>query len=166
MNAATRVLLHALACGALLVAVLAAGAQTTSAPTGRVLLTVRDAAGNEAQFDRMRLEALPQVIVRTSTPWTDGVTAFSGPLVRDVLAAGMRGDQVKAFAINDYAVTIPMSDFERYGVIAALTRDGKRMRVRDKGPLWVIYPWSEHEELRNERYYARSIWQLKSITLE
>ena len=145
-----------------------AGAQAGStAPEGPVLLTVRTSDAGEQRFDRARLAALPQVTVRTTTPWTEGVTAFTGPLARDVLAAaGFGGTRVQALAINDYAVEIPVSDFEQFAVIIAMTRDGKPMRVRDRGPLWVIYPWSDHPELRNERYHGRSIWQLKALTVE
>ena len=37
------------------------------------------------------------------------------------------------------------------------------MSVRDKGPLFVIYPFDEAPELNNETYYGRSAWQVKSI---
>jgi hypothetical protein len=37
------------------------------------------------------------------------------------------------------------------------------MSVRDKGPLWVIYPYDAVPEYKSERIYARSIWQLVSI---
>ena len=145
-----------------------AGAQTGGgASEGPVLLTVRGADASEQRFDRARLAALPQVTVRTTTPWTEGLTAFTGPLARDVLAeAGIGGTRVQALAINDYAVEIPVSDFEQFSVIIAMARNGKSMRVRDRGPLWVIYPWSDHPELRNERYHGRSIWQLKALTVE
>jgi hypothetical protein len=35
--------------------------------------------------------------------------------------------------LNDYATEIPMSDFDRFGVLLALKRDGAYMPVRDKG---------------------------------
>jgi len=40
------------------------------------------------------------------------------------------------------------------------------MPVRKKGPMWVVFPWSDHPEIANEVYYARSIWQLKRIAVE
>ncbi len=141
-------------------------------PAGRVILTVsgalsrtNDEAG--ARFDRAMLEALPQHTLLTETPWTDGITRFEGPLARNVLAAvGASGESVRASAINDYAVNIPLADFEQYDVIVALTRDGAPMRVRDKGPLWIIYPWSDHPQLRSEVHHSRSIWQLKALHVE
>ncbi len=163
---------------ALLGACLTAGSATTARaaelepPTGRVVLRLSGAIGirndgDAAAFDRAQLEAFPQTTVRTETPWTDGMVEFRGPLARDVLAAiGASGERVRATAINDYAVHIPLADFEAYDVILALRRDGEPMRVRDRGPIWVIYPWSDHGELNTDIYHGRSIWQLRSLVVE
>ncbi len=79
---------------------------------------------------------------------------------------GAKGKVVKAFAINDYSVEIPMADFEDYPVILARRHNGKEMSVREKGPLWVIYPWSDFSELRNEKFFSRSIWQVNKIEVK
>jgi len=35
--------------------------------------------------------------------------------------------------------------------------------VRDKGPLFMIYPFDAQPELRSAVYYSRSVWQLSEI---
>ena len=40
------------------------------------------------------------------------------------------------------------------------------MAVRDKGPLFVVYPFDSKVELRSSVYYERSIWQLKRMSIE
>ena len=40
------------------------------------------------------------------------------------------------------------------------------MGVRDRGPMWIIYPWSEHPEISDEIHHGRSIWQLESLVVE
>jgi hypothetical protein len=45
----------------------------------------------------------------------------------------------------------------------AAARRRTPMPVRDKGPLFVIYPFDAQPELRNAIYYSRSAWQLRSI---
>ncbi len=141
-------------------------------PTGRVVLRLTGAIevrneGDAAAFDLAQLEALPQATLRTETPWTDGLVEFRGPLARTVLAAvGARGERVRASAINDYTVEIPVADFESYPVIFAVRMDGKPMRVRDRGPIWVIYPWSDRAELNTDVYHGRAIWQLRSLVVE
>ncbi len=149
-----------------------AWAQGLEPPQGRVIFTVSGRISQTngkgvAEFDRAMLLALPAATIETMTPWTDGVTKFEGPLARDLLKrVGAKGSRVKALAINDYSVAIPVSDFETYPVILAMKMNGEVLRTRSKGPLWVIYPWSEKLELRSEVIYERSIWQVKEIVVE
>ena len=117
-------------------------------------------------FDIAGLESLGTIDIRTETPWTDGAVTFTGVRLRDILnAVRARGSTIVATALNDYSVTIPVEDADTYDVIVAIRQDGRLMSVRDRGPLWVIYPWSDRPELRNEVYYIRSIWQLKSLEI-
>ena len=39
------------------------------------------------------------------------------------------------------------------------------MPVRDKGPFFIIYPYDSSAALRTEQYYARSAWQVASLTV-
>jgi len=127
--------------------------------TGRIAPPAATEGG--ARFDRQALEALPQHETRTSTPWTDGVSAFEGPLLCELLASvGAEGTVLRAKAVNDYAVDIPLEDCERYPVILALKRDGKALSRRDMGPIWIVYPRDDHPELQLETINARWVWQL------
>ncbi len=169
-------LLKRLGAVALLGAVLIGqGAPVTAAgmlapPQDEVLLTVSGAIAEtnteagEAVFDRAMLEALDPVIIETSTIWTDGVQRFRGvPLVTLLDRLGAEGTILRALALNDYAIEIPVSDAVEGGPIIAFERNDEPMSVRDKGPLWVIYPYDAVPEYKSERIYARSIWQLVSI---
>ena len=164
-----------LAC-ALALSMIVAGATRAdaghAAPTGRVVLTISGNIthanqGDAAAFDQEMLTALGETVVRTATPWTDGEVEFRGPLVRDVLAAaGAAGDSVRAEAINDYAVEIPLADFQRFDVILAMSMNGTRLRTRNKGPLWIIYPWTDNPDLKTESVHGRSVWQLKRLIVQ
>jgi len=77
-----------------------------------------------------------------------------------------QGSQLKAIALNDYKVSIPVSDTQRFDMLLALRVNGERIPVRSKGPLFVVYPYDSDEELRSTLYYSRSIWQLKAIEVE
>ena len=136
----------------------------------QVVLTVRDSVSSRTtvkRFDLRTLENLPQHTFTTMTPWSDQPIRFSGPLLRTVLAAvGTHGHNIRATAINDYRIDIPMQDTIRFDMIVATRMNGERMSVRDKGPLFVVYPFDSLSELQQARYYERSIWQLKSIEIE
>jgi hypothetical protein len=107
------------------------------------------------------------VEIKTRTPFTEGVSVFRGVRVRDLLRkVGATGSKVQATAINLYSSEIPISDFERYDVILAMEVDGKPLRVRDKGPLWVIYPY-DHPELSGDKLIERrSVWQLVKLDIQ
>lgn len=113
------------------------------------------------------IDALPQFTLITENEFVDGPTEFSGPLARDVMALlkNDAAETAKMTAANDYQIEIPRSDFENYDVVFATSMNGRRLSLRDKGPIWVIYPMSQHAELRDAIYNDRLIWQLVRVEL-
>lgn len=148
---------------------LASSALALDAPKGPVVLTVKGAVthtnvGDTAQFDLAMLEALAGRTAKVKTPWTDGEPSFSGPLLRSVLdAAGANGETLLVKALNDYFAAVPASDARLLDTILATRLNGKPMSVRDKGPLFLIYPFDLDPALYNEKYFSRSVWQIKEI---
>ncbi|MGE0726379.1 MAG: molybdopterin-dependent oxidoreductase, partial [Alphaproteobacteria bacterium] len=122
--------------------------------------------GKVAKFDRAGLEAMGKTVIKTSTKWTQGQSAFEGVLMRDLLKkVGANGKEIVALALNDYKVTIPIADFEKFDVILAYRRDGKTMPIRDRGPLWIMYPFDDNPAIKTDLYFARCAWQLKAIEI-
>jgi hypothetical protein len=122
---------------------------------------------SEVQLSDAMLAKLPQKSMTVQTPWYPVPKTFEGPLLRDVLKlAGIKSGQIRLVALNDYTINIPASDAFQYDVIVARLLDGKQMSVREKGPLFIVYPFHDHEELRKTDYYRRCSWQLRSITAE
>lgn len=132
--------------------------------TGDITVTNSDAA---AVFDMAMLMGMEGVTYETETIWTEGVQTFTGvPLVDLMEAVGATGGSLNATAINDYAVNIPRSDWVEGGPIIAYQQNGKPMSVREKGPLWVIYPYDDNDDYQSEVTYSRSIWQLDRIVVQ
>lgn len=138
-------------------------------PQGDIVLTI---TGNiqstngdgVAQFDRDMLEAITQRTTTTKTPWYDGSRAFSGPLGEAILdAVGAQGGTIRVVALNDYSADVPAADFRAHPIILATHADGQMLSIRDKGPLFLIYPFDEEPELFNEVYFGRSVWQINRI---
>lgn len=138
-------------------------------PTGDVVLTVSGAitttnADGSALFDRALLDSLPQHSFTTSTIWTEGPNTYTGILLKDLLAAvGATGATVKATALNDYQISFPATEIAGDAPLVAYLTDGEPMSVRDKGPLWLIFPFDTNADYRTEETYARSIWQMDRI---
>ena len=153
----------------LMAALGAAYAASLPAPAERPILTVSGKISvtnkdNTAQFDRPMLEALGMVTIETTTPWHEGTVKFEGVSLDKLMKhVGASGQRVVVVALNDYSTEIPIDDFAKFNVILAIKRNGEYMSVRDKGPLFVIYPYDSSPDLKSQTYYARSAWQVAKI---
>lgn len=138
-------------------------------PSGDVVLTVSGQLDHPnidqtAQFDMAMLEKLQGRTGEMETPWTNGRTKFSGPFLRAILeAAGAHGSSLKVIALNDYAADVPVEDALTLDTILATRMNDRPMSIRDKGPLFLIYPFDLQPETFNEKYFARSVWQIRAI---
>ena len=144
------------------------------APKGKVILKMAGTIANinvakdgAAVFDLPMLEALGMQSFVTTTPWHDGPVKFEGvPMSRLMDFVGAKGTGVTVKALNDYVTEIPMEDFTKYPVILALKRDGVYMPVKDKGPLFIVYPYDSNPDLKHQRFYSRSAWQVAQIIVK
>jgi hypothetical protein len=147
----------------------AAYAASLAMPTDRPILTISGKISvtnkdNTAQFDRAMLESMGLVTVETTTPWHEGKVKFEGVSLDKLMKqVGASGQRVVVVALNDYTTEIPIDDFGKFNVILAIKRNGEYMSVRDKGPLFVIYPYDSSPDLKSQTYYARSAWQVAKI---
>jgi hypothetical protein len=164
----------ALRVGAVLLALFAAPAlaDPLAPPVGAVILTVSGRISNTnrpqatAEFDLPMLEALASREGTMETPWTKGKNTFKGPLGRALMqAVGAHGHSLKVSALDDYSVEVPVEDLDQHDVIFATEMNGRPMSVRGKGPLFIIYPFDKEPALYNEKYFSRSVWQIKSIVV-
>lgn len=141
-------------------------------PRGEVALTVTGEnintnAPGRAEIDWRMLEGLGVKTLETSTPWTDGTPVFRGVLASDLLALlGARGKTVHAIALNGYAYDIPISDLTSYPVLLAYEMNGRTLLVRDKGPLWLVFPLDQFAELRGHETQRKMVWQLVELRIE
>ena len=127
------------------------------------LLTVTH-RGDVIEYDMEALEALGAVTITTETIWTEGAQTFTGvPLAVFTADLALEDGVLLASAINDYTVKIPVSDAVEGGPIIAYLNNSEQMSVRDKGPLWIVYPYDSNPDYQAEQIYSRSIWQLDRI---
>jgi hypothetical protein len=152
----------AVACGG-------AAAEALPTPSGKPILVVsgniaQANADGEARFDRDMLEALGTVTFETTTPWDKERVRYEGvPLGRLLDRIGASGSRLVAVALNDYSAELPVEDARRYGVILALRRNGEYMPVQNRGPLFIVYNFDSDPELKSQKFYSRSVWQVARL---
>ena len=130
---------------------------------GRIRRT-NDAQGKTFRFSEDEFLGLPQATITTATVWTPR-SRFDGPRLVDVLKhVEAQGTEIHLRALNDYSISIPWGDMERYGVILAHSRNGVRMAASTYGPLWLMYPRDDFlTELSGRVAASRFIWQVNAI---
>lgn len=142
--------------------VVAAGAQSQTLQ----LRWIRDngAVLSEQTLSTEQLEKLPFETFATKTPWTQGLQTFEGPSLS--VLAGQRALPVEraiVVALNDYMATVPSEDWEQNGAILSIRLNGAPMKVREKGPFWVMYPMDRNPKLQTQMFRTRMVWQVKAI---
>lgn len=142
------------------------------APKGKTILIVSgkiSAAnkGDAAEFDRDMLESIGTESFTTETPWYPGPVKFEGVSLNKLMQrVGAKGQTLSVIALNDYSSDIPFEDFQKYNVILALKQNGDYMSVRDKGPIFIMYPFDSDSVLKHQTYYGRAVWQVSKIVVK
>jgi len=133
---------------------------------GKIARTT-DASRQSYHFTEAQLLALPVHAITTSTTWTPRST-FTGPLLADILkTVGAYGDHVEIHTFDDYTYTVPVSDCDRYGVIVAYSMNGRRLKLSDFGPLFLIYPRDAFpDELVGAASDSKFVWQIKALIVK
>lgn len=129
----------------------------------KIILTVTHGEASE-QYNLTQLDAFPQHVYETKTPWT-GRHTFSGPLLKDVMfKSGLVSPRaITARALNDYIVDIDLILMEKYPVLLATRMDGNPMRIRNKGPIWILFPLDQFPELNTMEVHGQMVWQLEKL---
>ncbi|MGX9355815.1 molybdopterin-dependent oxidoreductase [Roseobacteraceae bacterium S113] len=149
----------------------AAIAETLATPEAEIVLSVSGGisetnADNKAVFDMDMLREMPSETITTTTIWTEGEQVFVGVPLKVLLdKVGAGGSVILASAINDYTIEIPTDSLSDAAPIVAYLQNGEDMPRREKGPLWIVYPYDSGPEFRTEVVYSRSIWQLDRLEL-
>ncbi len=115
-------------------------------------------------LDLETLRAIGEVTFTTHTIWTEGAQVFTGvPLAEMLRHYGITTGTIRVYAINDYSVEFPVEEALSNDALIAYERNGAVMSLRDKGPLWLVYPFDDDKRYQSEVYYSRSIWQMTRI---
>lgn len=143
------------------------------APADEVVLTVEgaiDTTNTNGQLD-FDLETLEEIGVVEYTveqdPYANRSVTYQGVLLEDVLAvAEMHADatMLHALAIDDYTVDIPV-DVTRWPVMIATREDGERIAVADKGPIKIVFPYSDFD-IDQATYNPMWVWHLRLLEVQ
>ena len=113
------------------------------------------------------LEEFPTTSFETRLPWFPNQRSFTGIPVEKLVER--YGDAttfaVTFLALNDYAATSTIEDIQMFSPMIAIKMNGKPMRIRHKGPYWLIFNLNKYPEIDNINYHSQMVWQIDEIIL-
>ena len=123
--------------------------------------------GALTEFALGDLDALPQSVITTSTPWTAEPYAFSGPRLSAVIAQAGIGSfsSITLRALNDYSVTLTAQYVAEFEPIVSTRMNGAPMAVEDKGPYWLIFDLDNTPLSQKLQTTSWMIWQLTEVRI-
>jgi hypothetical protein len=152
---------------AFLSAFLLSGGAGPAMGAGEAVLTIAGLGGADGAEVNLTVEQLREMgddEIRTGTPWTEGESTFTGVTGRRLVEAlQAAGAEVTGSAINDYHTIIPFEVFDSDSLLLAYAQDGQPMSVREKGPLWIVFPFDDDPMYRSDTYKAYAIWSLTRL---
>jgi hypothetical protein len=112
------------------------------------------------------LLALGSASLTTGYVVLDRPQLFEGVPLQAVLErVEAKGTKMTAVALNDYEIVIPFEDL-KFDPLIAMKADGQPLKIRNKGPLWIVYPRDDYKVLQDIRYDSRLVWQLNRLHIE
>ncbi|OLQ90911.1 hypothetical protein BIY21_02575 [Vibrio ponticus] len=113
------------------------------------------------------LEEFPTTSFETRLPWFPDQRSFTGiPVTKLVERYGDDNTFAVTFlALNDYAATSTVDDIRKFSPIVAVKMNGEPMKIRHKGPYWLIFNLNKHPEIDHIGYHAQMVWQIDEIIL-
>lgn len=134
-----------------------------------VILSVQFEDGSNRVMREFTLDELlemPQGQFQTHTVWTEGLQSFEGVWLSDLLAElEAQPSTLELIALNEYMVELSPRDMFNSKALIAIKHNGALMSQRQKGPLWLVYPYDEGADYQTELVYMSSIWQLRDIVV-
>ncbi|WXL26783.1 molybdopterin-dependent oxidoreductase [Ectopseudomonas mendocina] len=145
---------------------------TTARPKTLLTLVWHDTQGivNKNKLVLSQLDALPQIKRTQQLPSPLGIPGrheWQGVSLHELLKlSGGTAKSIRVMALNGYFASIPLSDVQQFDPLLAYRRDGQNLTIRDKGPFILVYPFDDFNELNQQLYINRSVWQIHEIHFE
>lgn len=137
-----------------------------STPAHTKPLTLHLAEGKSLQLPYSEIEnRLPMYSFSTSLPWYANEQSFVGFRLQDLIQQYQISTPayITLSALNDYRADVDWSDITHFNPIIAYKRNGREMRVREKGPYWFVFDLKRYPALDNHIYYEKMVWQISDI---
>ncbi|MGR5260132.1 molybdopterin-dependent oxidoreductase [Vibrio astriarenae] len=129
-------------------------------------LTLHPKTGRTLTLSLQQIEqSLPMHSFSTKLPWHDEELDFSGFRLDELIEHFEIAPptHVTISALNDYRADIHWSEITHFNPIVAYRLNGEEIKIRDKGPYWLVFDVQRYPALDDHTYYEKMVWQISDI---
>lgn len=146
----------------------AAKSSTAQPVKSKKMATIFDASGKELLvITEENLKDFPEMnFTLSKTPWYKEPIKAKGISFKAVLEkAGVKPtDKLTMIAWDKYTTEVPASDAFSFNTMLATHINGQKLTLKDKGPLFHLYPFDDNKMLAEKQEYSnKSVWAIKEI---
>ncbi|MCK6264026.1 hypothetical protein KP803_12165 [Vibrio sp. ZSDE26] len=133
-----------------------------------LVIRLADDSSITLSYDQISQE-IPANSFTTKLPWYKEPKSYKGMRVTDLMSYLDKETSsisaVSFIALNDYAATSNINDILKYEPIIAYMIDEKKMKVRNKGPYWLVFNVDKYPEIGNDVFYTQMVWQIDEVII-
>ncbi|UAN24941.1 molybdopterin-dependent oxidoreductase (plasmid) [Enterobacter sp. JBIWA003] len=122
--------------------------------------------GETVVIKRSDLERLESYSVESETNYMGGGVYTGVSFKKLIKEYNIKGENLRAFAWDDYSYSISLSELERCSVMIAYKINGEYMTVENFGPFAIVYPGGGCNGVNKLEINARTVVQLKKMEIE
>ncbi|MER0236551.1 hypothetical protein ABRA89_00230 [Fulvimarina sp. MAC8] len=136
-------------------------------PAAKVV-EIAGATTSPKTLSRADLAELEVTRFTTALPWNDETAHVEGPSITELLRSvdpEGASTRIEIEALDGFAITADIGQLVADGAILVVRQDGAFLPVSRKGPAFLMFPFDDGPELKNQARFGQCIWQISRIAL-
>ncbi len=133
--------------------------------TDEVVLTIFEEGEPLQKYSQKMLDVHPESFsLSTMTPWTNAVDQYKAIPLKSILGSIInKYDTLHLKAENGFEVHENIRFLLDADAFLAFKKNGQFMRLRDKGPVWLLFPYSQRPKLDDAFHNQVAVWMLYEV---
>ncbi|MEN3794184.1 hypothetical protein [Fulvimarina sp. MAC3] len=132
------------------------------------IIDIVELDGSRETFSRDDLAGFELTGFTTALPWNGETAHVEGPSIADLVrSVDPKGEakRIEIEALDGFVVAADIEQLVADGAILALRQDGELLPVSRKGPAFLMFPFDDRPDVKDQFRFGQCIWQITRIEL-
>lgn len=132
------------------------------------IIEIAGATTSPKTLSRADLAELGSTRFTTALPWNDETARIEGPSITELLRSvdpDGTSTRIEIEALDGFVITADIEQLVADGAILVIREDGAFLPVSRKGPAFLMFPFDDRPELKDQARFGQCIWQISRIAL-